>query len=62
MSMKIRFSGIQWDTEGQAGLNLPAEVTLPVPAGFDAAEDGADLLADRYGWCVTSFSHSPVAA
>lgn len=59
MASKTRFFDIVWDTDGQVVSELPAEVTLAVPAGVDAELEGADMLSDRYGWCVKSFSHAP---
>ena len=53
--MAVRFFNIQWDTDGQK-TDLPSEVTLEVPdSNMDIATEGADILSDKYGWCVKSF-------
>lgn len=58
--MKIRIYDITWDTDGE-NVDLPAEVLLdPVKEGMtDIAEEGADWLSDRFGWCVKDFSFEP---
>ncbi|MBP8694571.1 MAG: hypothetical protein KBH35_03080 [Bifidobacterium sp.] len=51
----VRFFNIQWDTDGQSA-NLPTEVTLEISdSDTDIATEGADILSDKYGWCVESF-------
>ena len=51
----VRFFNIQWDTDGQ-NANLPTEVTLEISdSDTDIATEGADILSDKYGWCVESF-------
>lgn len=57
--MKIKFSNIVWDTDGEE-VDLPSEVTLEVDEDSDVALDGADMLSDKYGWCVVSFSFEEV--
>lgn len=52
---KVRFYDIKWDTDG-AEVNLPTEVVLDVECTVDVLEEGADILSDKYGWCVFSFS------
>lgn len=53
---KVKFSNIQWDTDGQE-VDLPTEVTLEVDDDLDIAYEGADVLSDKYGWCVFGFDY-----
>ena len=54
---KVRFSNIEWDTDGQ-GVDLPKEVILEVMDIDDDFNDvGADILSDKFGFCVHSFNH-----
>lgn len=57
--MNIRFYDIQWDTDGEE-VDLPSEVTLEVDADLDVAQEGADVLSDKYGWCVFGFQFEEV--
>jgi len=58
----IKFYNIEWDTEDNGKihspekLGLPKSVTMDVDTGSDVEEEGADLLSDRYGWCVHGFN------
>jgi hypothetical protein len=54
---KVRFYDIQWDTDGETVEDLPTEVTLEVPGTLDIEMEGADLLSDKYGWCIHGFQH-----
>lgn len=60
----ITFTDISWDKDGQK-VKLPNEVTLNIEdvdidlgdSPKDAiALEGADVLSDKYGWCVNSFN------
>ena len=58
--MKIRFTEIVWDTstdsEEMEDVNpaeLPNEVTLEVDV--ESSNSLADVLSDKYGYCVESF-------
>lgn len=57
---RVRFFNINWDTEDE-GVNsnisalLPSEVTLDVDDDLDIAYEGADVLSDKFGWCVFGF-------
>lgn len=53
---KILFSNIQWDTAGRQDPSLPEEVELDVGIAVDVDLEGADVLSDRFGHCVKSFS------
>ena len=61
-AMKVRFYDIRWDTDDGNGhkpspmsLGLPREVTLDVDDDLDVAEEGCDVLSDKYGFCVYGF-------
>jgi len=55
--MKVRFFNIDWDTDGEE-VDLPLEAYAPnVDNDIDLENDGADVLSDKYGWCVNSFSY-----
>jgi len=60
----VTFSNVKWDTDGEK-VDLPKEVTIKtedldidledgVPQE-NVAMQGADILSDKYGWCVKSF-------
>lgn len=52
---KIRFFNIEWDTDGRKVSKLPREVELEVDSEFDPELEGADLLSDKFGYCVFGF-------
>lgn len=61
--MRVRFYDIEWDTDDGEGnaptaesLGLPREVEMEVAGDVDLEESGADLLSDKYGFCVKGFS------
>ena len=60
MRVNIKFEDIQWDCpiEVACTMELPTEVTLEVEVDedFDVNLEGADVLSDKYGWCVQSFN------
>ncbi|MDO8416572.1 MAG: hypothetical protein Q7S87_10225 [Agitococcus sp.] len=53
--MDIRFFNIKWDTDGET-VELPQEVTVTVEEDVDIPLSGADILSDKYEFCVISFS------
>jgi len=61
-SRQVRFYNIKWDTtdddhpDGQ-DVDLPDDVTLEVDGDVDLDTEGADVLSDKYGWCVFSFDY-----
>jgi hypothetical protein len=58
--LKFRFYDIDWDTDGEE-VDLPKSVVLdvePEVAGQGVAIVGADVLSDKFGWCVNSFQWS----
>jgi hypothetical protein len=65
MQLKIKYFDIQWDTDNEE-VELPTEVELVADVGDDelegitveewVAENGADLLSDDYGWCVSAYN------
>ena len=60
--MKIRFFNIKWDTtdddnpQGQ-DIGLPSECTFNIDTVVDIDREGADILSDKYGWCVYCFDY-----
>ena len=56
---KYQATDIDWDTDGEAG-DLPTTATFELDDDQDPEMDGADALSDKYGWCVTSFSHEEI--
>ena len=59
-SVLIRFYDIEWDREGHCTA-LPKEVVLPVDDDCEVALEGANLLTDRFGYCLHGFEFEPVA-
>jgi len=51
---------IKWDTDGE-NVNLPSEVTIEMDDDADVSLEGADVLSDKYGWCVSRFSFEEIA-
>ena len=56
MKKQVRFSEIEWDSEG-VGADLPHDVTLSIDSSkcLELETDGAEMLADKFGFCVKSF-------
>lgn len=53
--MKVHFFDIKWDTDGEK-VQLPSEVVMMInDEEMDISIEGADLLSDKFGWCVNSF-------
>ena len=50
-TLKAYAINIQWDTDGEEA-NLPDRVEIPFNVSFD---DIADMLSDKYGFCVLGF-------
>ena len=63
---RVTLTGIKWDTDGEdpKDLGLESELTLTLPQDWDEDSSIADLLSDRYGWCVMNPGQisRPVAA
>ena len=58
---RILFTDIQWDTDGENLADvLPSSATLDVPADLDVETDGADVLSDKYGFCVFGFNFTEI--
>ena len=55
--MIVAFSNIDWDTDGQANADLPKEVNMEVDDNIDIGFQGADVLSDKYGYCVFGFHY-----
>jgi hypothetical protein len=61
MKKKIRFSNINWDTDGvDADLPESAELDVNVGDDTDLGLEGADILSDKFGYCVFSFNFEVV--
>lgn len=63
--MKIRFFDINWDTDSKSedivdDVDLPTDVIMDIDADVDVQEDGADILSDKYGFCVNSFNYESI--
>jgi len=54
--VKVKFFNIEWDTEGE-DMDLPISYALEVDKNIDLDANGADMLSDIFGWCVTSFQY-----
>lgn len=54
--MLVHFLNIEWDTDGEDLSFLPESVTLTVNDDVNVKEVGADILSDKYGFCVNSFN------
>jgi hypothetical protein len=62
--MKVRFFDIDWDISDSCdelaavdAPELPTEVTLEVKDDADLDEEGANLLSDKFGFCVNSLNY-----
>lgn len=55
---RIRVEGIDWDTDGDdpLDLDLPLETEITVPDDWCEGESVADVLSDRYGFCIHGIS------
>jgi len=54
--LKVRFFDIIWDTDEESE-ELPNSVTFDVNDDVDLETEAADILSDRYGWCVCSLNY-----
>lgn len=54
--MIVKMSSIDWDTDGRKVKHLPKEVTIEVDDDCDIECEGADILSDKFGFCVNKFS------
>lgn len=57
MKNQVRFFDIQWDADGAKIDALPKDTIIDVEMDDDTdiAMEGADMLSDKFGWCVKSF-------
>ena len=63
MKKTYRFFNIKWDTDGYSPkkLNLPSETVIQSDEpDFDPEWDGADVLSDKFGYCVFSFNFEKI--
>jgi hypothetical protein len=52
--MRVRFYDIKWDTDGE-NPDLPVATEIVLDDRTNVLLEGADVLSDQYGWCVSSF-------
>lgn len=58
---RVRFFDIKWDCDGEE-VSLPSAVEIEIDdPRIDIALEGADLLSDRYGYCVESLQFEEIA-
>lgn len=53
---------IDWDTDGEDVI-LPSKVFFDVEDDWtneDVSLEGANIISDKYGWCINSFSFEEV--
>lgn len=55
--MIVKAFDIVWDTDGEQ-VDLPTIVSLEVSDDTDLEIEIADILSDKYGWCVRSVDYS----
>lgn len=62
--MKVRFFDIEWDLDDlnkrerkEVLSYLPTNPIIEVDDNMDINEEGADILADTYGYCVHDFDY-----
>lgn len=53
---KVIFTNITWDTDGHVVKSLPKTVELNIDVDLDVNLEGADILSDKYGYCLQSFN------
>lgn len=56
---KYIITQIKWDTDGKK-IKLPKTLNIEVDNDFYIEFDGADLLSDKYGFCVIDFKYREV--
>lgn len=54
----VRLEGIDWDADGDdpSDLGLPMATDITIPSDWCEGESVADLLSDKYGFCVHGVS------
>jgi hypothetical protein len=59
----VRLYDILWDTDGEPAdeLGLPSEHIAIVDDDWTPEDDAADLLSDRYGFCVKGCAFKTIA-
>ena len=65
--IKVKCTEIQWDTDGDKKLlkKLPKEVTLTIDdycEGDYLDDELADMLSDKYGFCMFGFNYQIINA
>lgn len=53
---EIAFTDIQWETDvSDAGMPTTVSIVVDADDDTDFEAEGADILSDKYGFCVVSF-------
>lgn len=53
----VEFYSIDWDVDRKSDLkSLPKKYVVDVEANFDIENEGANLLSDKFGFCVNGFN------
>ena len=57
--LKVHFSDVQWDTDGEAELESDFNAFVPAPESEDTDIDEylSDWLSDTYGFCHKGFNY-----
>ena len=50
---RVRVYDIKWDTDGKK-VDLPTEVVISIKKKELEDTNIADILSDKYGWCIFS--------
>lgn len=61
--IKYHFTNIKWDTDGRSSkkLKLPRHFIFETTdLEFDPENEGADILSDKFGYCVFSFEFKKI--
>lgn len=68
--MQVKFKKIKWDTGtdhngkklSAKACNLPTHCTLNVDKDCEVEYEGADVLSNKFGFCVFSFEYEIIGA
>ena len=55
--MKIKVTGIVYDTDFELNSDLPSEMIVEVDGIIDVECEIADAISDKTGWCVQGFNY-----
>ena len=54
--MRVKAFNIDYDATPLVQCTLPDEFILEVPADYNVADDGAELISEQTGWLVHGFN------